>query len=379
MSNRDDGMLVSKQDFECARANFDVSKIVDADMHSLLNQIAVGGVMSYVNYLTEMSTTIAKVSTGIDELDSVLSGGYPVGITLIGGTPNVGKTTLAINSAIEMSKNKSPVVFLSYDMRKNALLDKIYSRISHDLSGDKGLTLQDISNKKLLNINEYNEKLHQAVISTMQYVHVIDMLRCEELQLYSAGEYDSVDADIEKIVQLFSMTYKQPVFIVDNIQLAAGFSGVDGKTGVDGVMRKMKHLSSNYKVPIILISTLSRSSYGKDLSLESYKESGNIEFDADSALVLQPQYITDKTNVSVDEFRAMDKREITIKSIKSRDSGFMQTTLTLNAPFCKYEKHMDDDLSMQQVDDSSKTKSQKSQNTQQNRVPERGDALRYVD
>lgn len=69
---------------------------------------------------------LEKVSTGVDGLDDVLTGGYAVGrTTLIAGGPGSGKTNLALNFVIKACERKEPVAFVAFEespksLRRNA-------------------------------------------------------------------------------------------------------------------------------------------------------------------------------------------------------------------------------------------------------------------
>lgn len=56
-----------------------------------------------------------RISTGIEELDRVLGGGLvPGGVTLIGGQPGIGKSTLLLQAAGSVAKNyNAPVLYIS--------------------------------------------------------------------------------------------------------------------------------------------------------------------------------------------------------------------------------------------------------------------------
>src|SRR4051812_35551748 len=56
----------------------------------------------------------ATRSTGVDELDRVLGGGFvPGSVTLLGGEPGVGKSTLLLQVAAAMARGGARVLYVS--------------------------------------------------------------------------------------------------------------------------------------------------------------------------------------------------------------------------------------------------------------------------
>ena len=149
--------------------------------------------------------------------------------------------------------------------------------------------------------------------------------------------------DYEKVFAAYASAYENTVFFVDNLQQMAGFMGLEGKLGLDKMLRELKRCSGKYNIAIVMISTIGRASYNKDLDLSAFKESGNIDFDISTALVLQGKFILDDEEITVDEFREQKCRDITVKSVKSRDSGYAKCHLTLNAPYCTFESYAPED------------------------------------
>lgn len=56
---------------------------------------------------------VARLSTGVDELDSVLGGGLVTGsLVLLGGEPGIGKSTLLLQAAQALGSNGAPVLYV---------------------------------------------------------------------------------------------------------------------------------------------------------------------------------------------------------------------------------------------------------------------------
>lgn len=286
-------------------------------------------------------------STGIPDLDYVLGGGIPSsGLVVVAAMPNVGKTTILLQSAAAMAKQGVAVVFLSHDMREMDIVAKVVSSTSYQLYGEDCYTLNNILDDGVLSDgSEKSQKVLEELSRTQKLLAVRDLIYDPAFDAVCATMPELLDANrIQKIFNVYCSIYKKVVFIVDSLQQVAPAQKGGAMDAVDRQLREFKSLSTYYDVPIILISTLNRSSYSsnKDLDMTALKQSGSIEFDADSIVILQPSYIKGNENVTMDEFRSMEYRDITAKSIKSRTCGYREKTMTLYAPGCTFIEYSEE-------------------------------------
>ena len=76
----------------------------------------------------------SRLSTGIPDLDEITGGGWVTnGMSVVAAAPNVGKTTILMQSACAMAQQGTAVVFITNDMRKVDLEAKVISQISYSL------------------------------------------------------------------------------------------------------------------------------------------------------------------------------------------------------------------------------------------------------
>jgi replicative DNA helicase len=333
-------------------------------------QFGLGNKGTINSYFDNMKNRPQKISTGIPELDEVLSGGFRVGLNIVGGIPNLGKTTLLINSAINMSSQGTASIYLTHDMRGNELMDKVFSKVSYDKLADKGYTLTDISYKReLLKDDQKSRIVISEVMERSKLLTIIDMLDTKEF-IRQTGEYEELQGlnVVERAIKIYTSIYRNPVFFVDSLQQMALYLGLSAKDGIDKILMMFKEYSAKYKAAIVLVSTLSRSHYNKDLTIEAFKESGNIEYDADSIFVLQPKNLKEDGAVDMDDFKSNDFRDVTLKCLKSRDSGFVSKDITLYAPFCSFIEYDEERSRQQRLD---KSKAEKSDGMKQGEVVEK--------
>lgn len=121
----------------------------------------------------------------------------------------------------------------------------------------------------------------------------------------------------------FSKRYKKFVVFIDYLQLVAYQSNGDGeRQAVENAVYALKAASLKHNVPIIAISSINRGSYLDPITMQSFKETGAIEFTASSLFGLQYQgadYTDSDVNPQKRKIR-IDKLEKEMLAAK-KDSG----------------------------------------------------------
>ncbi len=123
-------------------------------------------------------------------------------------------------------------------------------------------------------------------------------------------------------------TYKRkhpddkPVVFVDYLQILKAINDKDtDKEKVTRSIAEFKKIASELEMPVVVISSFNRSSYQRAVAMESFKESGEIEYYADTLLGLQYRAIHDDTDDPDSMRNAMqsDPREIELVVLKNRN------------------------------------------------------------
>ena len=113
----------------------------------------------------------------------------------------------------------------------------------------------------------------------------------------------------------------KPVVIVDYLQILKPIDDKDtDKEKVTKSIATFKQIASELEVPVIVISSLNRASYQNPVAMESFKESGEIEYYSDSLLGLQYRAIN--TNADPDGIKKeMQKnpRSLELTVLKNRN------------------------------------------------------------
>lgn len=289
----------------------------------------------------------SRLSTGIPDLDEITGGGWVTnGMSVVAAAPNVGKTTILMQSACAMAQQGTAVVFITNDMRKVDLEAKVISQISYSLIGKNCLTISDITNHNALLVDDiHTREIARRLEKTMKYLHIRDLISDEEFD--KECDNDLLLADKDKLTRIFlkyTTVYEKVIFIVDSLQQVASYISY-GKEGVDNILRTFKEMSA--VAPVVMVSTLNRTGYSKqgEINFADLKESGAVEYNADLIVTMIPKFaIEPDTDMDLKTFKTQAEREIVISCKKSRDSGEKSVAMTLYAPGCTFVKYNDDGI-----------------------------------
>lgn len=76
-------------------------------------------------------------------------------------------------------------------------------------------------------------------------------------------------------------------------------------------------MANELEIPVVIISSLGRNSYNKPISIDSFKESGSIEYSADTLIGLQYQGVGEK-NFDIESAKNMNPRKVELCILKQR-------------------------------------------------------------
>ena len=247
---------------------------------------------SAVNGLSEFIADIEKrhnkdcVSTGFDNLDEILDGGFYPGLYIIGAISSLGKTTFALQVADNAAKKGQDVLVFSLEMGKQELIAKSISRLSFQKCKNWGsdldfaTTTRNLMNGKSLNSKERVDFLNECIKGYADYAGRI---------YYHIG---IGDIGVEKIKAVIArhikITGRKPLVIIDYLQIIAPFDmRATDKQNTDKAVVELKRASRDYDVPIFAISSFNRENYTSPVNIASFKESGAIEYTSDVLMALQ--------------------------------------------------------------------------------------------
>lgn len=245
-----------------------------AELQSLL--CGVDSVMEKVNTILTSNNNCFGLSTGFKSLDLVTSGLCPSKLYVLGARPAMGKSAIAQQIGEYIAQNNN-VIYVSLEMGTDEYTER-------SLLSKCGLTKEMLS-RKMVGVEQAMEKIAQA---------------SEDIAKLNLYIYDKPRCTIDKVEQAILNCIQQKgscdLIVVDYLQLMKGNDKriIDTKDIVSQLSNDFKNLAREYKVPVLLLSQLSRAletRVDKRPILSDLRESGAIEQDADVVMFLYRQEV----------------------------------------------------------------------------------------
>lgn len=232
--------------------------------------------------------------TGYIDLDHTLGGLQKSDLIIIAARPSVGKTSLALNLAYNIAKQKIPVGIFSMEMSLDQIVDRFIALAS-------GVSLSQFRTGQLARDGDDLLRITMA---------------CDELKNLPLFIDDSPSPNIlqmRAMARRLQAEHGLGLLVVDYLQLMSGRRNYDSQVQqVTEISRGLKGLSKELNIPIIALSQLSRAveQRGGDgrPKLSDLRDSGSIEQDADLVMFIHRE---DK----IDERKARENNKMNIAQL----------------------------------------------------------------
>ena len=250
------------------------------------------------------------IPTGWKSLDKALEGGLYEGLYVIPGATGTGKTAFALQMAYQIARQQKDVLYISLEMGEEEIYERHISRLSYEIYG---------STSKAKTVHSLIQEKKTVPEARRQF---------EEVGLYlrTICGVGSIDADdIRRVVEKYEYELETlPVVFVDYLQiLKAHDPRMTDKQAVDYNVLRLKQLSRDYKIPVIALASMNRTSYSDIISMVSIKESGAIEYTSDVCIGLQMAAM----DSIVDGSKKQGQQEKKVRKLKSKQNRDMQAVI----------------------------------------------------
>ena len=223
-----------------------------------------------LNELAQSDSAIPGLSTGLRDLDNKINGLNKGNLLLVAARPAMGKTSFALNIGLNVAKKyKKTVAFFSLEMSREELAMRL-------LSSESFVDSQKMATGKLTEEEWVKIGMASSVLSQTD-------IRVDDNGGITVAEMNAKCRRLDNL----------GLVIIDYLQLMQGSGygkGNDNRVQVvSDISRSLKIMAKELNVPVICLSQLNRAAEGrsdKRPMLSDLRESGSIEQDADSVMML---------------------------------------------------------------------------------------------
>ena len=220
------------------------------------------------------------IPTGFPELDKFTKGLRGIGV--LGGPPKIGKSTYALNIAGNAAESGHPVIYCDFENGTEKLCLKILSRLSKFTCAEILTNINGLRNRpeyervkeRCLNIGK-NLFIHRPSLKDVKQDNGTP-LEASNILLGKYVTYIKEELKIDKDI----------LIIVDSLQKLPLWNMSDRRGNIDSWLRAFETARDSFGVTFLIISELARGTYD-DASIDSFKESGDIEYTADLAIQMK--------------------------------------------------------------------------------------------
>lgn len=238
----------------------------------------------FLKHVQEARDGITGTASGFKKLDELTGGFKPGQMIVVAARPGMGKTTFALNIALNVCMNKHKpmaVVFFSLEMTRLELLLRLLS--ARAFLDSQKVQKGRISDKEMARLGLAAKEIY-------------------ETEFYIDDSADLTTWEFKQRSRRLGRTLKQQgkelgLIVVDYLQLMTDRDRAqDGRQNeVAAISRAIKLIAKDLGVPILALSQMNRSieQRGKDPrpQLSDLRESGAIEQDADMVIFIHREYM----------------------------------------------------------------------------------------
>ena len=227
-------------------------------------------VLDRLGEMSEHENHLPGLSTGLSAIDQKISGLNKSDLILLAARPGMGKTSLALNVALNVAKGGKTVAVFSLEMSREQLATRL-------------LSSESLVENNRLRTGLLRETDWEKIAGAATVLNRLD-IRIDDNPLLSVADMNA------KCRRLDGLS----LVVVDYLQLmtSAGGnvrSGENRQQVVSDMSRMLKIMAKELNVPVVCLSQLTRANEKRDDKrpmLSDLRESGAIEQDADIVMFL---------------------------------------------------------------------------------------------
>lgn len=307
----------------CGKFN-DPNEALQNDPEGFKKRVRAAADKAAAGYVGQFLETIQSEAykpykTDLTFFDNLLDGGViRQTLLLLLAAPATGKTTLCQQIAESMARHGKPVIYLNLEMSWQQMIAKtISSRLAR-----KKITMSTLD---VLQGYRWTDEQRAAVTNELQEYN-------ETIEPFLHYNPRGIGSDLDRIKSYLQEIGEQakaegreaPVVVLDYLHLISSSKpGIDNQELIKQTVEALKQYAIRFNTFVIAISAVRRLGGQSQITLDSGRDSSNIEYTADYQLSLN-YYAIDKGEVkstneeAVGELKKQKYRKMLIRVLKSR-------------------------------------------------------------
>ena len=232
----------------------------------------------HIDFLDGLEKNIGKsilgVPTGFAKLDLAMNGLR--GINIMGGQPKAGKSSFFMQLSTEAARRSMPVIYYDFENGRQKIYQRTLCRLSRLSEEELRKPDHDVE------AGERLSRAHEELKKMLKYFRVVTDRKLSPDIMRRQIDFIKHETRLDTCLVVIDSLHKLPF---KNLS--------ERRTGIDEWLRNMEAIRDEQNVAFLVISELSRSgenNYNQKPDMGSFKESGDIEYSADNAIILQPNW-----------------------------------------------------------------------------------------
>jgi replicative DNA helicase len=244
----------------------EVSKMGDL-RNSQRAEDLVGVAIGDIEQIYQRKGELSGIPTGMPGINRLTDGFQNSDYIIIAARPSMGKTAVALHFMLTACRSGKKVGFFSAEMPAKKIMQRMICSIA-------GISLQQIRSGMMTSSQFHS--LAQAA---------------EEISGFDLYIDDTPNIDITRLsieAKQMKRKHKIDMLVVDYLGLLDSKKS-DEKSiyeKVTGISRKLKQLSRELDIPVIVLAQINRDAEGREPTMSNLRDSGAIEQDADTIMML---------------------------------------------------------------------------------------------
>lgn len=261
-----------------------------------------------------------ELPSGLIELDKIVWGLHRKELLTIGARPSEGKSSLAVQLALNLNDVHCNCLFISLEMSKEQIVERMFC----NLTGTDNLKLRE---------GKADFEAHFPVFEKM----------ASEMPLLVVDNCGYDFDDVEKLI--IEMEPRPDIVFLDYIQLVSQGKHSSKSMSVEEYFRKLKELSTTYNFAMVVLSQIKRMDekrQNKRPSMDELKWSGALEEHSDTVVLLYwPSH---------NEIDYYDKKEFEVHVAKQRHGSTGLVRVNFIPWYYKFENREEPQNEQQRAD-----------------------------